>query len=122
MNRIFLAAGSLLGFLAVAAGAFGAHLLRDRLGPEMSPIWETAARYQLVHAVVLLFIPLAAGRWPSGLWSAAGWSFVAGTVVFSGSLYVLAGTGVRAWGAVTPVGGLGLLVGWLFVAAAALRA
>lgn len=115
-------AASVLGFTAVAAGAFGAHLLRDRLGPELLVIWETAARYQLVHAVALLFVALVAGRSPAGPWSAAGWSFVAGTVVFSGSLYVLAATGVRAWGAVTPFGGLGLLAGWLLLGVAALRA
>jgi uncharacterized membrane protein YgdD (TMEM256/DUF423 family) len=101
--------GAVLGFLGVLAGAFGAHALEGRLTPEMHAIWETGARYQLVHAVVLLFTGWIGAR-------AAGWLVLAGIVIFSGSLYALALTGVRGLGAVTPLGGLCLLAGWLALA------
>lgn len=105
----FSVLGALLGFLGVLAGAFGAHALEGRLSPEMQRIWETAARYQLTHAVVLLFAGWAGAR-------AAGWLFVVGTVIFSGCLYALALSGARVLGAITPVGGLCLLAGWLALA------
>jgi len=98
MERIFLGAGAVLGFLGVAAGAFGTHGLRDRLSPEMLTIFETAVRYQLVHALALLAVAWLAGRSPSLVVNLAGWFFVAGVVVFSGTLYVLAMSGVRWWG------------------------
>jgi uncharacterized membrane protein YgdD (TMEM256/DUF423 family) len=119
MNRTFWMLGCTFGFLAVAAGAFGAHALRERLGPEMLAVWETAARYQMYHALALLAVAMAAARWPGGGWSAAGWLFTAGVVVFSGSLYVLAFTGIRWLGAITPLGGLCLLGGWIALALAA---
>ena len=112
MERIFLGAGAVLGFLGVAAGAFGTHGLRDRLSPEMLNIFETAVRYQLVHALVLLAVAWLVGRSPSLVVNLAGWFFVAGVVVFSGTLYVLSMSEVRWWGAVTPLGGLALLAGW----------
>ncbi len=112
MARIFLCAGAVLGFLGVAAGAFGTHGLRDRLSPEMLNIFETAVRYQLVHALALLAVAWLADRSPSLAVDLAGWFFVAGVVVFSGTLYVLSMSGVRWWGAVTPLGGLALLAGW----------
>jgi uncharacterized membrane protein YgdD (TMEM256/DUF423 family) len=99
-------AGAVLGFLGVAAGAFGAHALEGRLTPGMHAVWETAARYQLVHAVVLLFTGWVGAR-------AASWLFIAGIVIFSGSLYALSLSGVRVLGAITPLGGLCLLAGWL---------
>jgi uncharacterized membrane protein YgdD (TMEM256/DUF423 family) len=112
MDRTFFALGAVLAGLAVAAGAFGAHGLRDRLAPEMLAIFETAARYQMYHALALLAVAWAVGRWPNGNAALAGWLFLAGTVVFSGSLYVLAVSGVRWLGAITPVGGLCFLAGW----------
>ena len=107
--RAFSVAGAGLGFLGVLAGAFGAHALPGRLDPDMHAVWETAARYQLVHAVVLLFAGWTGARLAGGL-------FVAGIVLFSGSLYALALTGTRLFGAVTPLGGLCLLAGWLALA------
>lgn len=114
----FVSIGALLGLLGVAAGAFGAHALRDRLEPAQLQVFETAARYQLVHALALLFSGAHAGSAPRAGATAASWLFLAGIVVFSGSLYTLALTGVRAWGAVTPVGGLCFMAGWLALALA----
>jgi len=121
MDRFFIAAGALTGFLAVAAGAFGAHALKRSLSPDMLAVFETGARYQMYHALALLAAAWAASRWPGALAVWAGACFLTGTAVFSGSLYALALSGVRLWGAVTPVGGLFFLVGWVFLAAAAWR-
>jgi uncharacterized membrane protein YgdD (TMEM256/DUF423 family) len=121
MDRTFFALGSLCGLVAVAAGAFGAHGLKSRLTPDMLAVFETGARYQLAHALALLATGWAAARWSGAATSAAGWLFVAGTLLFSGSLYVLALTGQRAWGAVTPFGGLAWLVAWGLLAWAAWR-
>ena len=96
-------------FLAVGLGAFGAHALKARLSPEMLAVFETGVKYQVYHALALLL--LAALRGPSK----AAWCFTAGIVIFSGSLYILALTGEKKWGAVTPVGGLLFLIGWLSV-------
>jgi uncharacterized membrane protein YgdD (TMEM256/DUF423 family) len=116
MDHIFFRAGALSGLLAVMAGAFGAHALRDRLAPEFLAAFETAARYQLYHALALLAVPWAATRWPGVLPRWAGWCFLVGTVVFSGSLYALALTGTRWLGAMTPVGGMAFMAGWLCLA------
>jgi uncharacterized membrane protein YgdD (TMEM256/DUF423 family) len=119
MVRAFWILGSLFGFLGVAAGAFGAHALRARLTPDLLAVFETAARYQMYHALALLFVALAAARFPDPALRAAGWLFVAGIVIFSGSLYLLALTGTRWLGAITPLGGLAFLAGWLALAWAA---
>ena len=119
MDRRFAGIGAVFGFLGVAAGAFGAHALRARLSPDALEIFETAARYQMYHALALIAAAWVASRWPGSFAHAAGWLFVGGTVVFSGSLYVLALTGTRWLGAVTPIGGLALLAGWLSLAWAA---
>ncbi|TMQ25741.1 MAG: DUF423 domain-containing protein [Candidatus Rokuibacteriota bacterium] len=121
MDRAFFALGALSGLLAVGAGAFGAHALRERLSPDMLAVFETGARYQMYHALALLAAAWAVGRWPGGATLAAGWLFVAGTVVFCGSLYLLALTGHRWLGAITPLGGLAFLAGWAALAWAALR-
>jgi uncharacterized membrane protein YgdD (TMEM256/DUF423 family) len=112
-GRGFAVAGGLLGFLAVAAGAFGAHALRARLPPDLLSAFETGARYQMYHALALLFVAWAATERPNAAVRAAGWLLVVGTVCFSGSLYLLALTGTTLWGAVTPIGGVLLLAGWL---------
>ena len=122
MARTFWILGSLFAFIAVGAGAFGAHALRARLTPELLAVWETAARYQMYHALALLGVALAASRWPAGGWSAPGWLFTAGIVIFSGSLYVLALSGVRWLGAITPIGGVAFLAGWALLALAGARA
>ena len=116
MDRAFGMLGAASALVAVAAGAFGAHALRARLAPDLAAVFETAVRYQMYHALALLFTAWAAARWPLAPVRAAGWLFVAGTVVFSGSLYLLALTGVRGFGAVTPLGGLAFLAGWLSLA------
>ena len=121
MDRSFFIAGAVSGFLAVAAGAFGAHALKRSLSPDMLAVFETGARYQMYHALALLAAAWAFSRWPGTLALWAGICFLAGTAVFSGSLYAWSLSGVRLWGAVTPVGGLLFLAGWLCLAAAAWR-
>jgi uncharacterized membrane protein YgdD (TMEM256/DUF423 family) len=121
MDRLFFTLGSLSGLIAVAAGAFGAHGLRARLTPDLLAVFETAARYQMYHALALLAVAWAVTRWPTPLTTWAGWLFVAGTVIFSGSLYALALTGVRWLGAITPLGGVAFLAGWACLLVAAQR-
>ncbi len=138
MERAFLVIGAVSGFLGVAAGAFGSHALRSKLPPERLASFEIAVRYQLWHALALFGVVMVGSLhfadprisaayvllegtmgWPAAV---AGWLFVAGTVLFSGSLYALAITGSRRWGAVAPIGGTCLLLGWLALALAALTA
>jgi uncharacterized membrane protein YgdD (TMEM256/DUF423 family) len=122
MERLFLALGSAFGGLGVALGAFGAHVLKDRLAPNMLANFETGVRYQMYHALALLAVVWAIGRWPgSGLPVVAGWLFVAGTVLFSFSLYALALSGQRWLGAITPLGGAAFVIGWACLLLAAWR-
>jgi uncharacterized membrane protein YgdD (TMEM256/DUF423 family) len=118
MDRLFFTVGALSAFVGVALGAFGAHGLRGRLSADMLATFEVGVRYQMYHALALLAVALAQTRRPGTLLTAGGWLFVAGTVVFSGSLYVLSLTGQRWLGAITPLGGLAFLAGWLCLAAA----
>ena len=112
MDRLFFALGSASALVAVATAAFGAHGLRARLSPDLLAVFETAARYQMYHALALLAVGWAVTRWP-GPWPVrAGWLFAVGTLLFSGSLYALALSGMRWLGAVTPLGGLAFLAGW----------
>ncbi|HEX2638771.1 MAG TPA: DUF423 domain-containing protein [Gemmatimonadales bacterium] len=113
MDRLFFGLGAASAFIAVAAGAFGAHALRVRLPPELLVVFETAARYQMYHALALIATAWATARWPGGLTQWAGWLFVLGTLLFSGSLYALALSGIRWLGAVTPFGGLAFLAAWV---------
>ncbi len=115
-GRLFFVIGSTLCALGVTAGAFGAHALKARLSPEMLAVFETGVRYQLIHALALLATAWATTRWRSRAILAAGWLFVVGIVLFSGSLYALCLSGVRAFGAITPVGGLAFITGWLLLA------
>ena len=115
MIRVFATLACVMAFLAVGAGAFGAHALRARLSPEMLGVWETGARYQMYHALALLGVAWVMGRAPGSLAAAAGWLFVVGIVIFSGSLYLLSISGVRWLGAVTPLGGLAFLAGWFLL-------
>ncbi|HET6344032.1 MAG TPA: DUF423 domain-containing protein [Myxococcota bacterium] len=120
MERVLTMLAGVSGFLAVGVGAFGAHALKDKLTPDLMAIYQTGVQYHLVHAVALFGAGLLASKAPEpgpAVW--AGWAFVVGTVLFSGSLYALALTGVRSLGAVTPLGGLAFLAGWLCVAWAA---
>ena len=119
MDRFFFSLGAISAFLAVAAGAFGAHALRSRISMGDLAIFETAARYQMYHALGLLGVAWATVRWPGTLPQLAGWLFVVGTLLFSGSLYALALTGARWLGAITPLGGAAFLGGWILLALAA---
>src|ERR1051326_796436 len=112
MDRTFLLIGAVFGFLGVAFGAFGAHALRSRLSQEMLAVFETGVRYQMYHAFAVLIVAAAIGRGAGRLMGIAGWFFAAGIVLFSGSLYTLALTGVGTLGAITPFGGLCFLIGW----------
>jgi uncharacterized membrane protein YgdD (TMEM256/DUF423 family) len=114
--RLFFALGCASAAVAVTLGAFGAHWLRGRLVPDMLTVFEIGVRYQMYHALALLGVGLAYGRWPATVVLVAGWLFVAGTVVFSGSLYLLATSGQRWLGAVTPLGGAAFIAGWLALA------
>lgn len=119
--RLFGTIGAVAGFLGVALGAFGAHALKARLSAADLEIFETAVRYHLVHAVALLALAALAQRLPEGTASVAGWAFSLGILIFSGSLYLLVLTGPRWLGAVTPLGGTALLVGWAALAWGLLR-
>jgi uncharacterized membrane protein YgdD (TMEM256/DUF423 family) len=120
-ERLFLSLGALSGLVGVAAGAFGAHGLKARVTPEMLAVFDTGVRYQLVHALALAIAGLVLRRRRGRAAPAAGWLFAFGTVFFSGSLYVLVLTGQRAWGAVTPVGGVMWLFGWAMLTFAGMR-
>lgn len=122
MDRVFFSLGALSAALAVTLGAFAAHGLRARLSADALGTFEIGARYHMYHALALLAVGWAAGRWPGAATAAAGWLFVVGTILFSGSLYVLAVTGIRALGAITPLGGLAFILGWLALAWAACTA
>lgn len=113
MERTLFAAGAVSAFIAVAAGAFGAHALKNRLDADMLAAFEVGARYQMYHAFALFVAAWAQTRWPGTLVTTAGWCFIIGTVLFSGSLYLLSLTGARWFGAITPLGGLAFLAGWL---------
>jgi uncharacterized membrane protein YgdD (TMEM256/DUF423 family) len=119
LDKAFFVAGAISGFIGVALGAFAAHGLKARLSPEVLSIFEIGVRYQMYHALALIGAAWAYSRWPGPAALAAGWLFVAGTIVFSGSLYLLALSGMRWLGAVTPFGGLAFLAGWICLAAAA---
>jgi len=126
MERLFLVLAGINGFLGVALGAFGAHGLRGSLanaadGARRLEVWETAARYQLLHALALGLVAYLTTRSQSQAAALAGYLFQAGIVIFSGSMYALTLSGVRALGAITPFGGLALLVGWACLVLAALR-
>ncbi len=121
VERVLLALGAASAAISVAAGAFGAHALRGRLAPDLLAVFETGARYQMVHALGLVAAAWALSRSGSGAAVWAGWLFAAGTVLFSGSLYALALSGMRALGAVTPFGGAAFVAGWIALAVAAVR-
>jgi uncharacterized membrane protein YgdD (TMEM256/DUF423 family) len=120
MDKTFLLLGAVAAFLAVALGAFGAHGLRGRLSPEMMAVFQTGVQYHMYHALALVLVSAIMGRLNGWLIQTAGWSFAAGIVLFSGSLYALAISGVTILGAVTPIGGLAFLIGWACLAFAAI--
>lgn len=121
MDKKFFGLGCALAAMAVAAGAFGAHGLRGIIDESALANWETAARYQMYHALGLLGVSYACATYKHKLAGAAGWLFVAGIVLFSGSLYALSLSGLRILGAITPLGGVAFIAGWLCLAGAAIK-
>lgn len=119
--RSLLIAGALLAAAGVALGAFGAHALKDKLEPQMLAAWHTAVQYHLAHALAVVMLGFASLHWRNRALAAAGWTLCAGVLLFSGSLYVLAATGVRWIGAITPLGGVAFIAGWLWLAWSASR-
>ncbi len=116
MDRLFFALGCVSGFLGVGLGAFAAHGLKSRLDAQMLAVFEVGVRYQMYHAFALLAVGWAQTHWPGPVLNASGWLFVAGTIVFSGSLYILVLSGQRWLGAITPFGGAAFLAGWACLA------
>jgi len=116
MERMFFVVGALSAFMGVAAGAFGAHGLKSHLSAEMLSVFEVGVRYQMYHAFALIAAAWAQTKWPSLLVTTGGWLFVVGTILFSGSLYLLSVTGMRWLGMITPLGGLAFLAGWVCLA------
>ena len=119
--RWWLVLGAANAFLAVAAGAFGAHGLRRRVAADLLVVFETGARYHMYHALGLIAVGLLAAHRPSGVLNGSGIALQVGILLFSGSLYALALSGVRGLGAITPIGGVAFLVGWVLFAMAAMR-
>ncbi|MCY7274297.1 MAG: DUF423 domain-containing protein [Phormidesmis sp. CAN_BIN44] len=121
MVKIFLTIAALLGGSAVGFGAFGAHALKERLGERSLEIFETAARYQMYHALALLLVGVLMTRSTTEqtFLTASGWAFIVGVVLFCGSLYALSFSSIKWLGAVAPLGGLALMVGWAAIAVAA---
>lgn len=121
--RIFLAIAAVLGGLSVAGGAFASHALQSRLSERAIEVFQTGMRYQMSHAIALLAVALllAIAEPPTPWLTAAGWAFVVGIGLFSGSLYLISLAGLKVLGPVTPIGGLALLVGWGCLAIAALQ-
>jgi uncharacterized membrane protein YgdD (TMEM256/DUF423 family) len=117
--KIFVLLGSLSAFLGVALGAFGAHGLKSRVTPDMLAVWQTGVQYHLVHALGLVLVGILCHLLPeTSLVRSAGWFLLSGTVLFSGSLYVMVLSDIRALGMITPLGGVAFLVGWLLLAVA----
>lgn len=111
-GSVFIVLGSLFAFLSVAAGAFGAHALKSILDPSMLSVYETAATYQMYHALALFVVAWQMTHLPASRVSLAGWLFCLGIILFSGSLYIVSGFGLKGFGAVTPLGGVAFLTGW----------
>jgi uncharacterized membrane protein YgdD (TMEM256/DUF423 family) len=120
MTQFFLTIAAIFGGLSVAGGAFGAHALREKISDRSLEIFDTGARYQMYHALALLLVAMLMSRSenPPTTLLVSGWLFIIGIVIFSGSLYALSLTGIKSLGAVAPLGGLALMVGWGVLAVA----
>ncbi len=121
MSSGWFGIGAISGAIGVLLGAFGAHGLKSRVDADLLAVFETGVRYHIYHALALLAVGWAATRWPGAWVSASGWLFLVGIVVFCGSLYVMTLTGARWLGAVTPLGGVAFISGWIALAVAALK-
>lgn len=121
MKNLFFAIGAAFSLLSVLIGAFGAHSLKNRLSVEMLDIFEVAVRYQMYHGIGLIVVAWAYSQWQSNYISAAGFCFIIGIIIFSGSLYILSLTGLRLLGVITPIGGLAFIAGWGCLIIAAFR-
>jgi len=121
MSSGWFGIGAIAGAIGVGLGAFGAHGLKSRVDADLLAVFETGVRYHMFHALALLAVGWAATRWPGAWVSASGWLFLVGIVVFSGSLYVMTLTGARWLGAITPLGGVAFISGWIALAVAALK-
>lgn len=120
--RLFIIVGAIFGFLGVALGAFGAHGLKQMVGTEQLAVWQTGVQYQMYHSLALLSVPLLAlSLVHPGIAHWAGWAFVLGVLLFSGSLYAIVLLGVKTLGLITPIGGLFFLAGWLLLLVAAIK-
>ena len=119
--KILAGITAVLGLSAVALGAFGAHLLQSTATPEMLSLWQTGVQYQMFHVLALLSVIIIANSNYTILWGIAGWLFVMGAIIFSGSLYLLVVTEIKAFGMITPIGGSMLLAGWLVLFFALIR-
>ena len=122
MAKFWTIFGALSGFVSVAMGAFGAHALAEKLDEKMLAAFKTGAQYQMYHSLALIAVGLWARSHPGNSTSIVGWSFVFGTILFSGSLYAMALTDIKVLGAITPLGGLSFMVGWIAFAVAVWRA
>jgi uncharacterized membrane protein YgdD (TMEM256/DUF423 family) len=116
MTRAFFMLGAVFAGFAVMAGAFGAHALKDKLEPNVLQVFETAVRYQMYHALGLLAVAWACTKSDGRGTRAAGWLFIAGMVLFSGSLYAYCLSGIKAFGMITPIGGVCFMIGWVLLA------
>lgn len=121
MKNLFFACGSAFSLLSVLFGAFGAHTLKNKISKEMLDIFEVAVRYQMYHGIGLIVVAWAMSQWQNSLTTAAGWCFIGGILVFSGSLYILSLTNTSWLGAITPIGGLAFIAGWGCLIIAAFR-
>lgn len=119
--KLFLCIGAISGALGVILGAFGAHGLKDRLSEKMMANWMTGVEYHFYHTFAILAVGLLAMHFHSRALTGSGWAFVIGIAVFSGSLYAMALTGITRLGAITPLGGLAFIIGWILLAAAVLQ-
>ncbi len=119
--KLFLSIGSISGALAVLLGAFGAHGLKEKLSAEVMAVYKTAVEYQFYHTLALLIVGVLALNTQSKPLTASGWLFTAGILIFSGSLYALSISGIKWLGAITPIGGLCFIVGWVLLAVAAFK-
>lgn len=119
--KLFLSLGAISGALGVIIGAFGAHGLKAKLSPDMLTVYQTGVQYHFYHTFALLAVGLLALKFQSGLLTSSGWSFLIGIIIFSGSLYTLSITGISKLGAITPIGGLFFIIGWVMLAVAVVK-